>query len=155
MMSHTEALKFAVEAAFNSPCQSKRGVVIWDEYGVVSVGCNHISKPYYCDGSVKCKLSCSRTAIHAEQIAIIEGNRSRLIGAQMLHIKVVDGLPHISDGPSCLMCAKLLLAAGLAGMWLFHLAGWKFYPAVEFMYRSSHAGDHLPVLTPCPTMPTS
>lgn len=143
MSQHLEFLPFAIEAAKQSPCQSKRGVVIWDEYGTVSVGFNHQPAPFICDGSNACKMSCGKTAVHAEQMALLQGNRSRIHGAEMLHIKVIDGKPVPSDGPSCLQCSKLILEAGIAGMWLLHHDGWKRYGPAEFHYRSSTASEYL------------
>jgi hypothetical protein len=53
-------------------------------------------------------------------------------GCDMLHVKTVDGELVPSGGPSCVQCSKLALAAGIAGVWLFHEDGWRRYGAVEF-----------------------
>jgi hypothetical protein len=136
-------IRFAVRASMESPCQSKRGAAIFDGENLVSVGHNHQPAPFYCDGSEACKRTCGRTAIHAEQMAILHaGSAAR--GAEILHIKTVDGKTVASDGPSCLACSKLVLFCGLRGMWLFHQAGWKFYEAALFHYQSGSAGDHMP-----------
>lgn len=142
-LTHIDVLYRAIEAAALSPCQSKRGVVIWDDYGIVSTGFNNQPKPFICDGSDKCKKSCSRTAVHAEQAALLNGDRQRIRGAQMLHIKVLDGFPMHGGGPSCLACSKLILMAGIRYMWLLHDAGWKRYETAEFNYQSSTGTDHL------------
>ena len=121
-------VSLAVEAARLSPCRSKRGVVIFDDLWISS-GFNHQPLPFTCDGSPECKANCGKTAIHAEQAAILRaagdfvglGANKRLVGAQILHIKVVDGQPVPSAGPSCMECSKLILQAGMVGMWLLLL----------------------------------
>lgn len=142
-MNLDDVLPFAIEAARQSPCQSKRGVVAWDGDGIISVGFNHQPKPFICDGSDRCKRTCGKSAIHAEQSAILHGNQTRLRGASMLHIKVVDGKPVDSMGPSCAECSKLMLEAGIQRMWLFHSSGWKCYPIAEFHWRSVGGGVQL------------
>ena len=133
MFSHLDALPYAIEAAAHSPCQSKRGVAIFnDSRGVVVCGWNHHPEPFTCDGSDRCKNNCGRTAIHAEQDALINVGAGLRWGASLLHIKIVDGLPVPSGGPSCLECSKLILSAGIATVWLLLEDGWKSYPAFEF-----------------------
>lgn len=149
-MTHMEVLHYAVDAANRSKCRSKRGAVIWNRpitshTGVkgpetVSLGYNYLpilvgdelcAGP--CDGSDQCKATCSKRSIHAEQQAILGAERHRLEGASMLHIKTVDGLPVQGGPPSCLECSKLILASGIAWMWLFQVdVGWRCYAADEF-----------------------
>ena len=50
----------------------------------------------------------------------------------MLHIKIVDGLPVVSEKPSCWQCSKLILTAGLKSMWLYQKEGFVEYSAVDF-----------------------
>lgn len=139
----------AIEASLNSPCQSKRGVVIFEGENHISMGWNNQPAPFVCDGSENCKRSCSKTAIHAEQAAIINAlGGGSLVGAEMLHVKTIDGLLVPSMGPSCLQCSKLILAVGLKGMWLFHENGWKWYAAAEFHYRSGTGGDYMTRFSP-------
>lgn len=146
-MTHEEAAYFAERASVESPCQSKRGVVIWDSKGVVSIGHNHQPSPFPCDGSDRCKENCGKTAIHAEQHAILLAERNRLVGSQMLHVKTVDGEIVPSGQPSCLECSKLILEAGIAYMWLFHENGWMWYTASEF-HRATANESHLIYLPP-------
>lgn len=110
----------AVEVAMQSPCLSKRGVVVWFDGNFISSGFNHQPAPFICDGSERCKRDCGKTAIHAEQMAILHGNPTLLRGASMLHVKAKDGLPCASMAPSCLQCSKLILASGIAWMHLAH-----------------------------------
>lgn len=141
-ISHLEAAEHAVTASLHSPCQSRRGVVIWDEYGVVTTGFNHQPAPFLCDGSDKCNKDCGKTAIHAEQHAILVAPRERLVGASMLHIKTVNGVPMESMNPSCLQCSKLILESGIGWMWLLHPKGWKRYSAAEF-HRATSEDWHI------------
>lgn len=150
-MTHLEALPFAVNAANESPCRSKRGAVIWDNtrwnnqgYAyreVIAVGFNQLPGLYTCDGSERCKSNCGKTALHAEQAAILRAQPVQLVGASMLHIKTVDGLPVPGGPPSCLECSKLILASGISWMWLFvgveeDTAEWCRYSAEEFHYKT-------------------
>jgi hypothetical protein len=50
----------------------------------------------------------------------------------MLHVKVVKGIATISGPPSCWQCSRLILEAGIAGMWLLHSEGLHRYTAEEF-----------------------
>lgn len=148
-MTHLEALPFAIAAGVQSPCRSKRGAVIFHpDYcaTVIGVGCNGPAVPFICDGSEACKSTCRRTAVHAEQSAIIAAKDywSLLPDSSMLHIKVVDGAPVPSGPSSCLECSKLILASGIGWMWLFQEGGWRRYSAAEFHAASArHHGIEL------------
>ena len=66
------ALEKAVEAAKNSNCKSQRGVILWHrENGSFTHGWNAPPKPFICDGSDKCRANCPKTAVHAEQAALM------------------------------------------------------------------------------------
>ena len=135
MFDENWALKQAVEIAKDSPCQSKRGVIIWSRTaGLISSGFNAPPKPFECDGTDACKKNCSKTAVHAEQKAIIDiGNQFiKLDQCEMLHVKVVNGEAVISDKPSCWQCSKLILASKLKSMWLYQKEGLVEYSPYEF-----------------------
>lgn len=83
----------------------------------------------YCGGQVT--FLCRKTAVHAEQDAILAAG-SGCLNASMLHVKVVDGQLVASGEPSCVECSKLILRSGIKFMWLFHETGWKEYTADEF-----------------------
>jgi deoxycytidylate deaminase len=125
-------IDLAVQVSGWSPCRSKRGSVIFDRDGnVIAHGHNYKPQGFECDGSEACKATCRVEAIHAEQRALLEaGSRAR--GAEMLHVKSVDGKLVPSDGPSCVQCSKLGLAAGVRAMWLYHENGWRRYPTDEW-----------------------
>jgi deoxycytidylate deaminase len=136
-----EVIKIAIGASRRSVCLSQRGTVIWRDDIVVSAGHNYKPPPFKCDQSAECKRNCGKDAVHAEQAAIISSTSS-LHGCSMLHVKTVDGILVPSMGPSCLQCSKLILAAGITWMWLYHHVnsdrpeGWKRYSAAEFHYLS-------------------
>ena len=136
----------AVSVAMQSPCMSKRGVVISSEEGeLISTGFNNQPPPFICTGDDRCKKKCGKTAIHAEQSAILAARRD-LRDAWMLHVKAKDGKPCASMAPSCLECSKLILASGIAWMHLLHdpeaqiLPGASLEAEVEGFRSDGHLG---------------
>ena len=91
---------------------------------VLSFGWNHPPEPQHCDGSDSCRASCGKVAVHAEQAALLQCRDKGLPvrGAEMLHTKVtlVSGtwIGVFGGPPSCPDCSKLILEAGIDGMWL-------------------------------------
>lgn len=140
---HKTVVAAAVAASLNSPCRSKRGVAIWwpGFLKPIAVGWNDLPVGD-CDGSDACKETCARRAVHAEQRALLTVVMKH--GASMLHVKTIDGELVASGGPSCVECSKLILAAGLASMWLYQADGWREYSALEF-HRLSLAAHGLAV----------
>lgn len=131
-----DALLIAAAASLHSPCQSKRGAVIWANGKAIVWGCNHLPGNQHCDGSDACKAVCRETAIHAEQHAILHCDKPLLFGAQMLHVKTVDGVVVASGPPSCKQCSKFILESGITYMWLLHNIGLARYSASEFHRRT-------------------
>ena len=126
----------ALAQASFSPCRSKRGAVVFREtsHGVVSIIARaHNRKPegFDCDGSVSCKATCRVDAIHAEQGALVRAGLHAQ-GAELLHVKAIDGQLVPSGPPSCVQCSKLALAAQISGVWLYHGDGWRRYDSREF-----------------------
>lgn len=123
MMDEWEALAHAVGAANWSRCQkSQRGVVIWRRNsGVLSLGWN---APVIgqCDGSEACRRDCAKLCVHAEQHALQEAAKygKGIHGAEMLHVKIVDGKPVTSGPPSCWQCSRAICQSNLTAMWLLH-----------------------------------
>lgn len=129
------ALKLAVNAAKNSNCQSQRGVVIWHrEMGYICDGWNAPPQPFVCDGSDSCRANCAKTAVHAEQAALLKLPDHPLFisTAEMLHVKIVNGEAVYSEKPSCWQCSKLILKVGLKSMWLYQKEGFVEYSAYDF-----------------------
>lgn len=127
----TDWVDYAVEVAMKSPCQSKRGVVIADSEGnLVAKGYNHQPEPFICDGSDACKATCGKTAVHAEQAAIL-ASYGPVRGGWMLHVRAKDGMPCASMAPSCLECSKLILESGIEWMHLLHDATAQMLPGAE------------------------
>lgn len=129
------ALIEASKIAVNSPCKSKRGVIIWNRtHGLISFGWNAPPLPFVCDGTDACKSSCSKTAVHAEQAAIINflDSNMNISECEMLHVKVIDGKAVVSEKPSCWQCSKLILSAGIKYMWLYTINGLIRYTPEEF-----------------------
>lgn len=138
MIPNQSYITAAVEAARQSPCaKSKRGVVIWrhwERFGItttLATAFNAPPRPFTCTGSTTCRGVCNKVAVHAEERAILRVG-TNAAGAELLHIKVRDGEPVASGGPSCWQCSRMILEAGIAGVWLLHEKGWRRYLAEEF-----------------------
>lgn len=136
----------AVEAAGSSTCRSQRGAVAFsalehEARELVAVGFNQQpSGP--CDGSERCKATCRREAVHAEEALILSGVDLALGGSvEVIHVKAIGGVLVVSGDPDCIECAKLLLFAGVVAVWLYHFTGWRRYPIEEF-HRLSIAGEY-------------
>jgi deoxycytidylate deaminase len=125
------ALDAAVDSADLSPCRSKRGVSIYRGDRIVSTGHNDQVSPFECVGTDVCKRTCRTMAVHAEQFALLQAGKDAA-GADLVHVKTVAGRLVPSGGPSCVQCSKLMLPAGILGVWLFHENGWRRYGAEEF-----------------------
>lgn len=132
-MNEREALQAAVEAGNKSPCvKSKRGVIIFRSrphpfYGFgpypdpLASGFNTPPPGFTCDGSEACRRDCGKVCVHAEAHAILAAGRGGvdIHEAEMLHVKVVDGVAVPSGPPSCWQCSRDILFSGLSGMWLY------------------------------------
>lgn len=137
---HENAIRLAIGQAILSPCQSKRGAAIFEGRLVYASGHNRQVQPFECNGSDECKRTCRHSAIHAEQAALVRAGLFAK-GRSMLHVKVVDGALVPSGQPSCSACSRLIVAAGIRSMWLYHDTGWKRYDAAEFHRLSVFAGQ--------------
>lgn len=128
-----QALALAENLALFTECQSKRGVVIWSPITktVLSIGINRQPVGFPCGGTDECKRSCGRTAIHAEESAIIHAKMD-LSGASLLHVKSSAGGIIPSGRPSCVRCSGMILESGIETVWLYHADGLKSYTAKEF-----------------------
>lgn len=132
------AIEIALQQALCSPCRSKRGAVVFElrdggtTIAVLGRGQNFKPRGFDCDGSLGCKATCRVEAIHAEQMALLNAGHSSLQHADIIHVKSVDGKLVPSGSPNCVECSKLILARGIAGVWLFHEHGWTRYSAGEF-----------------------
>lgn len=135
------AITAAVEASRRSLCRSQRGVAVFTATSVIVTGYNFRPVGFGldgCDRSASCKATCGREAIHAEESCLLR-RTDAFIGADMVHVKTVDGQLVASGPPSCVECSKLMLVSGIAGMWLCHSAtpgGWQRYPIYDFHRRS-------------------
>ena len=139
-----DALSHATAIARMSPCKkSKRGVLVFNRRGPLGGGFNGPPPGFICDGSQECRAACPKVCNHAEARALLEAlsfaRRSPtepldivLHGAELLHIKVVDGEPVPSGPPSCWQCSRLILDCGISKVWLVHADGLKIYTADEF-----------------------
>lgn len=96
-----------------------------------------------CDGSEACRRDCGKICVHAEEGVILMAGR-HAEGADVVHLKLVDGLPVPSGDPSCHTCSRLMLRAGVARMWLLQSDGWRSWSALEFHRATlAHLGLHV------------
>lgn len=138
----------AVREAMRSPCLSKRGVVIVAQDGsLLATGHNNQPFPFQCDSSEECKRTCGKTAVHAEQDAILKARRKFPKGTSMLHVKAKAGMPVASIAPSCLECSKLILASGIGWMHLLHDPTAQMLPGATIV--GSVDGDDGPLQVRC------
>lgn len=130
----------AIAASTCSPCRSKRGVAIFSSQTSIATGYNYKPSAFACNGSATCKATCRIEAVHAEQAALLLAGRNAE-GADLIHVKTVDGALVVSGGPSCVQCSKLILVAGIQSVWLYEAHGWQQYTAEDFHRRSLAAAD--------------
>ena len=134
------SIRAAIEQAHRSMCHNQQGAALWHytrDTSVVIAGHNH--RPRGSDRDCKIKSTCESTcliaSIHAMQDALFHaGTNAR--GADMLHVRVRDGLLEPVAPPSCLPCGKMILDSGIVHVWLYHRHGWRRYTAHEFHARS-------------------
>lgn len=145
-ITFADFVALAVEAAGSSTCRSQRGAVAFsgrenETRELVAVGFNQ-QPGGPCDGSERCKATCRREAVHAEQALILSGVDLALGGSvEVIHVKAIDGALVVSGPPDCIECAKLLRFAGVVAVWLYHADRWRRYPIEEF-HRLSIAGEY-------------
>ena len=107
-----------------------------------------------------CRAACGALCLHAEERCVSELRWMRAKEAHrradtlttwitgmppppreydVLHIELVDGQPVPFDrpgkpaAPSCITCARAMVDAKVRLVWLFGVAGWRSWTAVEFM----------------------
>lgn len=132
----------AILVAKESPCRSRRGVVIYEPSGmIVGSGWNSPPEPFGCPGRDRCRGKCGQLAVHAEaralrSVAVIIGRALDLVHVEL----ALDGKIVACNGPSCVSCSKEILdVRSVAGIWLYEIstttsdgAAWRRYSAVEF-----------------------
>jgi hypothetical protein len=148
------AIDAAIASANRGPCsKSKRGVSAYRQFPiphVVARGHNAPPPGFACEGSDACKAACAKLCIHAEQAVLMQEFFGPRFGepAYLVHVKTVGGELVVSGGPSCWQCSRMILAdTRIAGIWLFHEAGWRLYDPDEFHELTLLASDPpLPVI---------
>lgn len=162
----------AIETAERSPCaKSHRGVVLFnseeadrevnangfmnakerrhfrENFVVVSRGFNGPPKGFACNATDACRASCAKVCLHAEDRAIRAAlGCDDVQDLELVHVEVVDGKVVACDGPKCWQCSRLVLDAGVRGVWLYErlLAEpgrnerdeWVFYTADAFHHAT-------------------
>lgn len=153
---YSPAIEYALDAAAKSPCRSKRGVAIYQENHVISVGWNGPPADLPCPGREKCAGNCGKRSVHAEIRALRDAANRRSVGlfgsngVQLVHVELAPGSAgeHAGivacGGPSCWQCAREILDVGfIDGVWLYERGNdpcddpsWLRYSADEFYTRT-------------------
>lgn len=141
-----DALRYAITEASRSPCaKSQRGVVIFNEEGLLAKGFNHPPPPFACGRDDGCREQCNRVCVHAEQAALVQYQGDGGPRPSMIHVEAVEGDAVPSGGPSCWQCSRLiLLVPRLVGIWLLHEDGLRLYDPLTF-HRETLRTCNLPV----------
>jgi hypothetical protein len=126
----TWAIQLALEAAANSPCRSKRGVVTYYEDPgvdgrpgvVVGTGHNGPPAPLTCPGRARCAGLCGQISVHAE-LRALRFRPAVGVLVDLVHVELgPDGGVVACDGPRCAQCSREILDVGfVAGVWLYEL----------------------------------
>lgn len=127
-----DIIDLAIHATGQSPCRSRRGVVIYHPVTDAVLGWGHNGPPLKmgCPGRAHCAGNCGVRSVHAEARALRQADQARQAkGGMLLHLELVhverSGLgPDVvaCDGPSCPTCAREILDVGfVAGVWLYEV----------------------------------
>lgn len=140
---------YALELAAQSPCRSKRGVVVYApstaHLGVRTLGTGHNGPPrgFACPGREACTGTCGQRCVHAEMRALraisypvaevgridleaemrwragLPARASQLL--DLVHVELApDGGVVACDGPRCWQCSREIADVGAIGrVWLY------------------------------------
>lgn len=130
-------MELAAKEAKKSTCKkSQRGVVIIRGGVILSKGHNKVTLSELCNPCIRENIKdnsrvelCS--AIHAEQMALLNVKNRLLKDAKMYHIEVKDGKMKPSGNPSCTVCSRMIYEAEIEFV-LWHEKGYAVYGPEEF-----------------------
>jgi len=127
----------AIEAAKSTCKKSQRGVVIIDKHDeIIGVGYNKPTDERSCELCLDGKININKkelcSAIHAEQMALLNSDRDKLKNSRMYHIETKDKEPIYSEEPSCTLCSRLLVFSGIKEFVLYKKEGFVIYNTGEF-----------------------
>ena len=121
----------ALDIAAQSPCRSKRGVVLYDPTTGAFRGASHNGPPrsLTCPGRATCAGTCDQRSVHAEVRALRAAEAYRLHHRpgpyDLVHVELAaDGSVVACAGPRCWQCSREILDVGfVGGVWLYEGAG--------------------------------
>lgn len=135
-------LLIAAQHAEKSDCfQSARGSIIVKENEIIGTGYNAFPagkrddscKMNQLEKNFKSDRSC---CVHAEQRAIMQAlmnEPKKLIGSRIYYVRLGENKePVFSRQPSCTVCSKMALDAGIAEFVLWHKEGITIYTTEEY-----------------------
>ena len=147
----TWIVNYALELAAQSPCRSRRGVVVYARLDapppplgepcavtrIYGAGYNGPPRGFACPGRGVCTGTCGQRSVHAEMRAL----RALSYPGQLLdlvHVELgADGGVVACDGPRCVTCSREIADVGAIGrVWLYEASAggpaWRSYTAEEF-----------------------
>lgn len=148
-----EAIGEAIGRAQAGPCsKSKRVAWVQSPLGAwpASFGVNGPPQGLACGGDQACRDACAKICTHAEERVVLRKLRENPDTMDVFHLEVVDGVPVPFDragkdsGPSCITCARLMLAAEVRLVWLYGVAGWQWWASDVFYFDTLRTLQLLP-----------
>lgn len=143
-------LSAAIAEALQSPCRSRRGMVLFEPRNgrIGGVGFNGPPGDGRCPGRAICAGTCGQRAVHAEVRALRDAAYQREAGSGILTLQdllqvelAADDSVVACDGPSCWQCSREILDVGfVGGVWLYEETRCKFCDACD---RLDLGGIHL------------
>ncbi len=115
---------------------------------MLSAAHNRPPAPWVCTGSEECRKNCGKICNHAEALAILYSNGESLDEYEMVHVKVVDNKVVAGGPPSCWQCSRLILEAGLRGIWLYEKNDGDECPSPRCPLCAGEACDRCPSPSP-------
>jgi deoxycytidylate deaminase len=126
--------------ALGACAKSSRGAAVYSRaLGVYGVGYNGPPYPFRCTKSPTCRARCNQICEHAEQRAIRAAMKlwtaPQVIPLEIVHVKINEHGELVGGGkPSCVVCSREILDAGLSMMWLYERKWVSCRPGLECPY---------------------
>lgn len=146
-------IQHALRVAAQSPCRSKRGVVLFDPTTGAARGSGHNGPTDGCPGREVCAGTCGQRSVHAEVRALREAPGYIRNGHppgpyDLLHVELAaDGGVVACAGPSCVGCAAQILDVGFVGVvWLYEMG--EEQDTVAGLVADERVRPHVPLRHP-------
>jgi hypothetical protein len=128
----------ALKVAADSPCRSKRGVVLYDMETGAFRGAGTNGPPGGCPGRAICAGTCGQRSVHAEMRALREAAMYIRYGHppgpyDLIHVELAaDSGAASCDGPNCWQCSREIVDVGfVGGVWLYEATPEEHCPHID------------------------